>query len=103
MISKHAQNKSLFLSVNIMAICADVQIKSSAQKSENQANFTGSSLGVDGNLSTCAVTSGGENEPWWAVVFGLHHGVLSVELSVRAMTEGPYAVSIPGDEGKIKD
>ena len=62
----------------------------SAQKSVYEA----------GDLTACSVTSGGENELWWAIVLGAHHGILSVELSVRALTEGPHTVSVPGDESE---
>ena len=34
-------------------------------------------------------------------MMGIHHGILSVQVSVRALTEGPYAVRVPGG-GEIK-
>ena len=87
--------------VEIVAISARGEIISSAQTSDYEAGVTGSSNGVDGNIATCAVTSGGEDAPWWAIVMGIHHGILSVQVSVRALTEGPYAVRVPGG-GEIK-
>ena len=95
------QYKHVFLTVQIVAISARGEIISSAQTSDYEAGVTGPSSGVDGNLTTCAVTSGGENAPWWATVMGLHHGILSAEVSVKALIEGPYAVRVPGG-GKIK-
>ena len=91
----------MFLTVEIVAISERGKIISSAQTSDYEAGVTGPSSGVDGNIATCAVTSGGEAAPWWAIVMGLHHGILLVEVSVRALTEGPFAVRVPGG-GKIK-
>ena len=95
-------NSFCFLSDEVVAVSLQDRIIYSAQISEYQRNVTGSSAGIDGNLTTCAATSGGVNAPWWAIVLGARYNILSVELSPRALTEGAYDINTFGTGGKIK-